>query len=139
MGAFKDTYEIIKDLLKAAKTVQNQEVVQLAMDLQEKFFELREDNEKLLGEIKELKTKLSDLEKADLQEDQIEYSAKGFFVLKGDHKKLPYCSFCWKKEHKVYPLARYGAVYQYQCANCKSKVTVIYDGEDYSNIKLLKL
>lgn len=127
MGAFKDTYDIIKDLLKAAKAVQNQEVVQLAMDLQEKFFELREDNEKLLDEIKDLKTKLSDMEKADLLEENIEYSHRGFFTLKTEKHKIPYCSFCWKKEHKVLPLAQNGGWYSFECAECKNKIIVMTD------------
>ena len=138
MGAFKDIYDTIKELLNIAKAAQNQEVVQLAMDLQENFFELRENNEKILAENKELKAKLEDLEKAVLKEESIEYSERGFFTLRGE-KRIPYCSFCWKKEHKAFPLAQYGAVYQYQCANCKSKVTVMYDDENYSNIKVLQL
>ena len=124
MGAFKDTYDIIKDLLKAAKNVQNQEVVQLAMDLQEKFFELREDNDKLLNEIKELKEKIEVLEQAQIKEEEIEYYDTGFVTLKTESYKIPYCSFCWKKEHKLLPLAQYGSWFQYQCSNCGAKINV---------------
>lgn len=121
---FKDTYEIIKTLLQAAKKVKNQEVVQLAMDLQEKFFELRENNENLVNEIKELKDKLELLEKSQVIESDIEYSDKGFLTLKTDTYKIPYCSYCWKKEHKLYPLAQRGAWHQYHCACCKCDVVV---------------
>ena len=125
MGAFKDTYDIIKDLLKAAKNVQNQEVVQLAMDLQEKFFELREDNDKLLDEIKDLKEKIKILEQAEINETEIEYYDKGFITLKKDSYKIPYCSFCWKKEHKLFPIAQRGTWCQYHCSNCSADIIVM--------------
>ena len=133
MGAFKDTYDIIKDLLKAAKAVQNQEVVQLAMDLQEKFFELREDNQNLLDEVKALKTKLEEMEKADLLEEDIEYSHRGFFTLKNETHKIPYCSFCWKKEKKLYPLSQFSSWMNFECANCKSKIIVMTDSGNQLN------
>ena len=52
MFSFSDVYTIIKDLVSAAKTAKNQTVLDLAMDLQEKFFELREDNDNLQQQIK---------------------------------------------------------------------------------------
>ena len=127
MSALKDLYEIIKELLKAAKAVQNQEVVQFAMELQEKFFELREDNEKLTDEIKELKAKLEALEKADLQEEDIEYHQQGYLTIKNEKIKLYYCNFCWKKERKLYPLSQASTRYDYQCANCKSIIDIDVD------------
>lgn len=125
MGVFKDTYDIIKDLLQAAKTVQNQEVVQLAMDLQEKFFELRENNENLVNEIKELTKKLALLEESQVIESDIEYSDRGFLTLKSDTYKIPYCSYCWKKEHRLYPLSQRGSWYQYHCSCCKADIIVL--------------
>ena len=135
MGAFKDTYDIIKDLLKAAKTVQNQEVVQLAMDLQEKFFELREDNEKLLNEIKELTNKLTVLEEAKVLEADIEYYDKGFLTLRTEEYKIPYCSYCWKKEHKLFPLAQKSGWYQYHCSSCNADIVVMLKNGESLNRK----
>lgn len=121
MGAFKDTYDIIKDLLKAAKTVQNQEVVQLAMDLQEKFFELREDNDDLEQKIKKLEARISELEQIKVTEDDIKFSQEGYCTLKSDTNKVFYCGCCWRHESKLLPLAHVSAGRNYyQCGNCKT-------------------
>lgn len=122
MGAFKDTYDIIKDLMKAARAVQNQEVVQLAMDLQEKFFELREDNDNLLKKIKELELKITSLEQIETTENDLEYDVDGTITIKGDSKKILYCGCCWKQEHKLIPLSHLGNGRIYQCGVCKSRI-----------------
>ena len=124
MGAFKDTYDIIKDLLKAAKNVQNQEVVQLAMDLQEKFFELREENDELLQKTKNLEARIESMEKLKITEADIELSTGGYFTLKSDSKKIPYCGCCWGQDHKLIPLARYNHFGGYQCGHCKTSYGV---------------
>ena len=120
MGAFKDTYDIIKDLLKAAKAVQNQEVVQLAMDLQEKFFELREDNEELIQKIKSLEAQISDLKQVKVTEDDMEFSSGGYFTLKSDTNKILYCGCCWGQDHRLIPLLLTGGTRTYQCGRCKT-------------------
>ena len=125
MGTFKDAYDIIKDLLQAAKHVQNQEVVQLALNLQEKFFELREDNDNLLMQIAELKKRIDSLEEAKVKETDIKYYCNGFLTLNTETNKLPYCSYCWKKEHRLYPLAQYGSWFKYRCSSCKAEIIVM--------------
>lgn len=130
MGTFKDAYDIIKDLLQAAKHVQNQEVVQLALDLQEKFFELREDNDNLLKQISDLNEQIQLLEESKVKESDIEYFAKGFLTLNTDDYKIPYCNYCWKKEHKLYPLSQYGSWYQFNCSSCKSNIVVMTEDGD---------
>lgn len=125
MSAFKDFYDVLKDLIGLAKKVQNQEVVSLALDLQEKFFELREENDGLNSKIKELTEKLNDLEKANVLENDVKYYEKGFLTLNSDKTKIPYYSLCWKKEHKLMPLSQRGSWFQYQCGNCHSNVVVM--------------
>ena len=125
MSAFKDFYDVLKDLIGLAKKAQNQEVVSMALDLQEKFFELREENDELNSKIKELTEKLNDLEKANVLENDIKYYEKGFLTLNSDKTKIPYCSLCWKKEHKLMPLSQRGSWFQYQCGNCHSNIVVM--------------
>jgi len=133
MFSFGDVYAIIKDLLSAAKTAKNQAVLDLAMDLQEKFFELREDNDSLQQQIKQLKTEIEELSKVPEIENKIKYSPKGFFTIKDDNPKIPYCSCCWKNEHKLIPLSQYRSWFEYKCGNCKTEVVVV--GEDGAEIK----
>lgn len=133
MFSFGDVYAIIKDLVSAAKTAKNQAVLDLAMDLQEKFFELREDNDSLQQQIKQLKTEIEELSKVPEIENKIKYSPKGFFTIKDDNPKIPYCSCCWKNEHKLIPLSQYRSWFEYKCGNCKTEVVVM--SEDGAEIK----
>ena len=131
MSTFKDVYEVLKDLITLAKKTKNQEVVSLALDLQEKFFELREENENLNEKIKKLNESIEALEKASILEKDIEYSPKGFFTLKNENPKIPYCSLCWKRDHKLVPLSQQSSWFKYRCGNCKTDVVVIdSDGKD---------
>lgn len=125
MASFSDVYNLIKNLLNAAKKIRNQEVIDMAMDLQENFFELRENNEELKEEIKELKEKVLLLESATAKEEELEYSDRGFITLKNQKYKIPYCACCWKKEHKLLPLLQSPTWYLYTCGNCKSAITVM--------------
>lgn len=127
MGTFKDAYDILKDLVSVAKKAKNMDAFQLAMDLQEKFFELREENEELNNELKKLQEKVNKLENINVIEEDLDYSVRGFVLLKTDKKKIPYCSCCWKKEHKLIPLSQHGNYYNYECGNCHSKIMVLDD------------
>lgn len=131
MSTFNDVYTVLKDLIGAARKAKNQAVVDLAMDLQAKFFELREDNENLQQQIKQLQMQIDDLSKAPEIEEKIQYSPKGFFTLLDESPKIPYCSCCWKIEHKLVPLSQYKNWFQYRCGHCKTDVTVITeDGKE---------
>ena len=125
MSAFSDFYTILKDLVALSKKAKNQELLALAMDLQEKYFSLKEENEELVNQIKELKCQIERLEEANVMEDNIEYSNRGFFTLKTDKTKIPYCSMCWKKEHKLIPISQFQSWYQYKCGNCKNTIIVM--------------
>ena len=125
MSAFKEFYDVLKDLIGMAKKAKNQEVINLALDLQEKFFELREENDNLNAEIKELNNKIKKIEESVIIEDDIEYSERGFFTLKKDKIKMPYCSMCWKKNHVLIPLSQQKNWYQYRCGNCKTDCIVM--------------
>lgn len=135
MSSFKDFYDILKDLISLAKKTKNQEVVLMALDLQEKFFELREDNDSLNEEIKTLKNKIQLIEQASVLERDIEYSYKGFFTLKTDSLKIPYCSLCFKKDHRLIPLSQRNAWFQYTCGNCKTDCIVMTSNEKGINEK----
>ena len=135
MSGFKDFYDVLKDLIVLAKKAKNQEVISLAMDLQEKFFELREENDNLNNQIIELQQKIEDLKKAKILEEDIEYSDKGFFTIKKESLKIPYCSMCWKRDHKLIPLSQKGAWFQYACGNCKTDVIVMDDNGNALNSK----
>jgi len=124
MGTIKDFYDILKDLAGLAKDLKNQQVLELAMDLQAKYFEFKEENENLKDENKALKTEIDRLKQAQIIEADIVFSTAGFFTIKNENPTIPYCSACWKKDRLPIPLSRYGTIREYACSNCKSKIIV---------------
>lgn len=125
--SFSDVYNGLKDLISLAKKIKNQEIVELSLQLQEQFFELREDNENLNNKIKDLSEEIKNLKKAKVKEKDLEYNPRGFFTIKGEQPKIPYCSCCWKKDSKLIPLSQYGNWWNYKCGNCNSEVSVMDD------------
>ena len=124
MGTFKDLYDILKDLIKEAKALKSQEMISLSMDVQEKLFEFKEEAENLKDENKRLKKEIKNLKQSTIDENDIVYSPYGFFTLKSEKGRLPYCSACWKTQHKLVPLSRHAQWWNYKCSNCQSQVVV---------------
>ena len=74
--SFSDVYNGLKDLISLAKKIKNQEIVELSLQLQEQFFELREDNENLNNKIKDLSEEIKNLKKAKVKEKDLEYNPR---------------------------------------------------------------
>lgn len=67
MGAVKDTYDIIKDLLKEAKKLRNNDFVEKVLDIQQSFFDLRNQNQQLKEKIIEQEKHINQL--ANIQKE----------------------------------------------------------------------
>ena len=131
MLSFSDFYLLLKDLANLAKKSKNQEMMSLAMHLQDKFLTLRENNDNLKNENKELKEKIKFLEESKVKEEELIYNPKGFVIVRDEKPIIPYCSCCWKKEHKLIPLSQSSSWFKYKCGNCKTDVIVMNeDGND---------
>lgn len=131
MSAIKEVYDLVKELMTIASKAKNQEVVNLAMNLQSAIFDLREQQEQDKQEIKALQDRIDSLLKANVLEEKVEYSPKGFFTISGEEPKLPYCSHCWKTEKRLVPLAQFRNWCNYRCPSCKAEIVVMNaQGED---------
>ena len=135
MGTLKDAYDILKDLLNEAKKLQNEEMISLSIEIQEKLFEFKEEFEQIKDENKELKEQLESYKKPSIKEEDIEYSKNGFFTLKTDNRRIPYCSACWKTEKRLVPLSRYSRPWDYRCSRCQAKIIVFYIFVAFHQIK----
>ena len=125
MGTFKDAYDILKDLMALAKKLKNQEMVSLAMDVQEKMFDLKEEIEALKDENKGLKEEVETIKKPAISDGDIKYTREGYFTLNSEKNEYPYCSACWKVNNKVVPLAKGTKAYwHYVCPNCKTDFAI---------------
>ncbi len=127
MGAFKDVYDIIKDLLKLAKECGNQQMTELAIDLQGRFFQLKEENEKFREENKNLQNKV----KEDFEEKKIKKSlipqTSAFYIRKNDKVERYYCGRCWDKDKKLIQLMTYpnwteNKFKELNCPECKMRL-----------------
>lgn len=132
---FNETYTLLKDLVSLATKAKNQPMINLANELQAKFFDLKENNEQLKEEIKRLKEHIVLIEQADITEQDLIYNTRGFILKKDENPPIAYCTFCWKKEHKLLPLSQYKGWYDYRCANCKSDIVVMTENGGQLGIK----
>lgn len=126
MGTIKDVYDVLKDLMSEAKKLKNQEMITLAMDLQSMFFDFKEEIETTKEENKLLKAEIEQLKMPIVDEDSIINTQNGFFTLKTDDVKMPYCSACWKLSKKLVPLTKgVKAWWHYTCPSCKSDISIM--------------
>lgn len=72
MGVFKDSYDVIKDLLIEAKKLKNLDFIEMVLDIQERFFELRKENDEMKSLNKEQLNQINELKKDLLRLNQIE-------------------------------------------------------------------
>lgn len=79
MSAIKEVYDLVKELMAIASKAKNQEVVNLAMNLQAAIFDLREQQENDKQEIKALQERIDSLLQANVLEEKVEYSPQRIF------------------------------------------------------------
>ena len=124
MSAFKDVYDVLKDLKQVAEKLKYSEMISLATDVQAKLFELKEELESVKDENRQLKDEIMIFKNSSINEKDIVYCPHGYFTLNNEHNELPYCSACWRENKKVVPLARQGAYWQYKCPKCQTQIYV---------------
>ena len=120
MGVAKDVYEIIKELKGMVKEYHNEEMSEKVVDIQNSFFELREEIETVKEENRGLKAKIKLLEDSSKLEKDLEMTPMGLYVRiseKEQGKTMEYCPACWQNHKKLMPIVRWGR--ERQCCNCK--------------------
>ncbi len=123
MGTFKDVYDILKDLRNLAKEASNQEMIDLAVQIQDKIFDLKNDNQILKDENKKLQQIIDNLENAKEIEKHIIPMQEPIFQLDNDTQKSFYCQHCWEKEKKLYKVTTFYWNYEpkFKCYNCNNE------------------
>ena len=121
MSAFKEVYDVIKDVRNLAKEYKNGEMVDKIIDIQEAFFDIREEMENLKEENKSLKSTIEEMKNTSILEDDLELTTKGYYIRKSDAesgKRIYYCPACWQNYKKLIPLFDLGT--SFSCPNCKA-------------------
>lgn len=122
MGVAKDVYEIIKELKGMVKEYHNEEMSEKVVDIQDSFFELREEIETVKEENRGLKAKIKLLEDSSKLEKDLEMTPMGLYVRiseKEQGKTMEYCPACWQNHKKLFPIVRTIGNAR-QCCNCHS-------------------
>lgn len=98
MSALKDLYDIIKDLKGLAKKHNDNEMVEKVIDIQEGFFEMREQIEGVKEENRQLREKIRELESCAELEKDLELVGGTYIRLseKEQGQTHRYCAACWQ-------------------------------------------
>lgn len=123
MSYVTDIIAILKELREVAKSAKNQPMIDLAIEIQDKVFDLKNEIESVKDENKRLQEKIIDLSKSKAIEDRFIEFKEPIFQLKDDPVKSYYCQHCWEKERKLYKVSTYyyGDSPKYECKHCKSE------------------
>lgn len=122
MGTLKDLYEIIKELKNLAKEYHNQAMAEKVIEIQEGFFDFREEMENLKDENRHLREKIKELESCADNENDLELTTRGYYIKKSEkaqEKFMAYCPACWNNHKKLMPLVRIGTTTM-RCCNCQN-------------------
>lgn len=131
MSAIKDIYDVIKDLKNLADEYQNHEMAEKVIEIQNSYFNYREEIQKLKDENRSLKDIIARMHNNEELEKDLELTEQGFYIRlseKEQGKNIMYCPACWQNEHKLMPLVSPQG-YRYRCSNCNAH---IIDNGDFS-------
>lgn len=118
MSIVSEVYEILKDLKSLSDKHKDKEILNKVLELQGKFYELREENESL-------KSKIAEFENTSELEKDLELLSNGLFIRKSEKeagKEIRYCAACFRNHHKLYPIVQGNLRRNHFCSNCKISV-----------------
>lgn len=112
---YNDIKELLKDAKNMATGANDLQLKSLLLDIQDKVFELQEENRKLRDEIHELRN-------VKLIDSQLEFKNNAYYKIGA---KIPYCSKCYEVDRKLVTLSAtvpmYSTTYVFNCPNCKNE------------------
>ncbi len=118
MSIIGETYEILKDLKQICDKRKDKEISDKVLELQSKFYELKEENENL-------KSKIADFENTEELEKDLELWPSGVYIRKSEKeagKDIRYCPACFKNHHKLYPIIHGSLRKNRFCSNCNTPI-----------------
>lgn len=118
MSITGEAYEILKDLKQLSDRHKDKAILDKVLELQSKFYELKEKNENLKSQIAEFENT------AELEKD-IELLPSGVYIRKSEKeagKDIRYCPACFKNHHKLYPIIQGSLRRNRFCVNCTTLI-----------------
>ena len=113
--SYSDIKELLKDAKNFAAGANDLQLKSILLDIQDKIFELQEEN-------RELKIELHDLKNKNILESELEYRNNAYF--KENNEEIPYCSRCYDVDKKLVIMESWAPYsspnYEYKCPQCKN-------------------
>ena len=117
-------YDAFKDAISIAQKADNIELYHKLLDLSAQAIELQNKVYELMEENRNLNLKINELQKARDIEEDLELLTEGYLIRKSEKEKgknIAYCAACWQKYKKLMPYTR-TIGNKRQCNNCHSIV-----------------
>ncbi len=106
---------VLKDLLKIAKAINNFELNQKLMELQQELMQLQDENRTLKDRVRELQDKCNKSEEARWADD-------AYWVQKAEGLDGPFCTGCFDTNKQLVRLTQMGEVFHdiatHRCPSC---------------------
>lgn len=123
MGALDVAYQSVKDLKKIADDLKNEPMMEKARELQNQFFDFREELADLQEKNRKLNQKISELEKQQDIEEDLELEFPGYYKRKSMFPEHKFCGACWGAHKTLIPLSPLNNE-TYFCPSCKIRYFV---------------
>lgn len=124
-------YDIIKDTLKLADTVKNQDLYDKLMELRQAVSEMQDVIDELKDKNKTLQTELEELKRIRITEEDIERHEEAYITLKSDPKKIKYCANCFSTTQKLIQFQKCGFTNEdAECPICHTKILYLFKDEN---------
>ena len=120
MSAIKDVYDIIKEVKRLADEYQNQEMIEKVLEIQNSYFEFREELQNLKDENGNLQDTIKRMHDDEELEKDLELTSGGYYIRKTEReqgKNIKYCAACWQNYKKLMPLCSVPPR-RWNCCNC---------------------
>lgn len=118
MSIVSEIYELLKELKGLSDKYKDEKMSNKVLEIQSKFYELKEENESL-------KSKILELESIKELEQDLELLPNGLYIRKSEKeqgKNIYYCSSCFHNYKKLYPIVSGSLRSNHFCSNCKMSV-----------------
>ncbi|MBQ3512538.1 MAG: hypothetical protein IJA32_01890 [Lachnospiraceae bacterium] len=118
MSIVEDIYNLLKELKGLSDKYKDEKMSGKLFEIQNKFYELKEENELL-------KTRIFELENVKELEQDLELLSNGLYIRKSEKeqgKNIYYCSSCFNNHKKLYPIVTGSLRTNHFCSNCKMSV-----------------
>jgi hypothetical protein len=126
MGSIKDIYDIVKEIKEFAVELKNQPMIEKALELQEQYFNIKEEIDNINEKNKELLKEIDKLiELNNLQNNLIPHK-QPYFTLKDDNLDRVFCANCWNTKKELIQLTNTKDARTY-CFNCKTHIYLLKD------------